>query len=108
MNKIKTGDEVIVITGRDKGRRGKVARVMDTGKLIVEGINLVKKHQKGNPNTGVTGGIIEKEMALQASNVMLYNSATGKGDRVGFRFVGEGEARRKVRFFKSNQEMVDA
>jgi len=108
MNKIKKGDEVIVITGKDKGRRGKVARVIDGGKITVEGINLVKKHQKGNPQTGVSGGIVEKEMALDVSNVMLFNAATGKGDRVGFKFIGEGEARRKVRFFKSNQAIVDA
>lgn len=108
MNKIKKGDEVIVITGKDKGRRGKVTRVIDGGKITVEGINLVKKHQKGNPQTGVSGGIVEKEMALDVSNVMLFNTATGKGDRVGFKFIGEGEARRKVRVFKSNQAIVDA
>ena len=107
MRKIKKGDEVIVTTGKDKGRRGKVSTVLDDGHLIVEGVNLVKKHQKGNPNAGVAGGIVEKEMPIDVSNVMLFNAATGKGDRVGFKFVGEGENRKKVRIFKSNQEVVD-
>jgi large subunit ribosomal protein L24 len=108
MRKIKKGDEVVVITGKDKGRRGKVSAVHDDGHLVVEGVNVVKKHQRGNPNAGVAGGIVEKEMPIDESNVMLFNPATGKGDRVGFKFVGEGEARKKVRYFKSNQEMVDA
>jgi len=112
MNKIRKGDEVVVLTGRDKGRRGRVTRVLDTGKLVVEGINLAKKHQKGNPNTGEAGGIIEKEMPIQGSNVALWNPAKNKGeggpDRVGFKFLGEGQARRKVRYFKSNDEVVDA
>jgi len=108
MLKIKKGDEVVVISGKDKGRRGKVARVLDDGHLVVEGVNVAKKHQKGNPNAGVAGGIVEKEMPIDVSNVMLFNPATGKGDRVGFKFVGEGENRKKVRFFKSNQEVVDA
>jgi large subunit ribosomal protein L24 len=108
MLKIKKGDEVIVTNGKDKGRRGKVATVRADGRLVVEGVNVAKKHQRGNPNTGVTGGIVEKEMPIEGSNVMLFNPATGKGDRVGFKFVGEGETRKKVRYFKSNQEMVDA
>ena len=108
MNKIRKGDEVVVITGKDKGRRGKVARVLDDGHLIVEGVNVAKKHQKPNPNANVPGGIVEKEMPIDVSNVALWNAATGKPDRVGFKFVGEGEARKKVRVFKSNQEMVDA
>jgi len=108
MNKIKKGDEVILITGKDKGRRGTVSAVQDDGKVVVEGLNLVKKHQKGNPQAGVSGGIVEKEMPLDVSNVMLFNAKTGRGDRVGFKFLGEGEARRKVRFFKSNQEVLDA
>jgi len=108
MNKIKKGDEVILITGKDKGRRGTVRSVQDDGKVIVEGLNLAKKHMKGNPQAGVSGGIVEKEMPLDGSNVMLFNAKTGKGDRVGFKFLGEGEARRKVRFFKSNQEVLDA
>lgn len=108
MRKIKKGDEVIVITGKDKGRRGKVSVVQDDGKIIVEGLNLAKKHQKGNPQAGVSGGIVEKEMAIDASNVMLFNAKTGKGDRVGFKFLGEGDAKRKVRYFKSNQDVLDA
>lgn len=108
MRKIKKGDEVIIITGKDKGRRGTVSVVQADGKLIVDGVNVAKKHQKGNPNAGVAGGIVEKEMPIQASNVMLFNRATGKGDRVGFKFIGEGEKQKKVRFFKSNQEVLDA
>ncbi len=108
MRKIKKGDEIIVITGKDKGRRGTVSAVQDDGKIIVEGLNLAKKHQKGNPQAGVSGGIVEKEMPIDASNVMLFNAKTGKGDRVGFKFVGEGDAKHKVRFFKSNQEVLDA
>lgn len=108
MRKIKKGDEIVVITGKDKGRRGKVASVLDNGKITVEGVNVAKKHQKGNPQSGISGGIVEKEMPLDASNVMLFNAKTGKGDRVGFKFIGEGEARRKVRVFKSNQEQLDA
>jgi len=108
MRKIKKGDEIIVITGKDKGRRGTVSAVQDDGKIIVEGLNLAKKHQKGNPQAGVSRGIVEKEMPIDASNVMLFNAKTGKGDRVGFKFVGEGDAKRKVRFFKSNQEVLDA
>ncbi|MCK9193548.1 MAG: 50S ribosomal protein L24 [Nevskia sp.] len=108
MQKIKKGDEVILITGKDKGRRGTVFSVIDGGKVTVEGLNLAKKHQKGNPQAGVSGGIVEKEMPIDVSNVMLFNSTTGKGDRVGFKFLGEGETRKKVRFFKSNQHVLDA
>lgn len=108
MRKIKKGDQVVVITGKDKGRRGTVTAVLDDGHVLVEGVNVVKKHQKGNPNAGVAGGIVEKEMPIDLSNVMLFNPATGKGDRVGFKTVGEGENRKKVRVFKSNQEVVDA
>ena len=104
MNKIKKGDDVIVLTGRDRGKRGTVLKVLE-GHLVVEGINRVKKHQKPNPNLGVAGGIIDKEMPLDISNVMLLNPTTGKGDRVGFKFLEDG---RKVRFFKSNGETVDA
>jgi len=107
MNKIKKGDEVVVISGRDKGRRGTVNTVRADGKLVVGGINVVKKHQRGNPQMGVAGGIVEKEMPIQASNVMLWNAGAGKGDRVGFRIEGEGASARKVRFFKSNQALVD-
>ncbi|QIZ78467.1 50S ribosomal protein L24 [Ferrimonas lipolytica] len=100
--KIRRNDEVIVLTGKDKGKRGKVSQVLTTGKLLVEGVNLVKKHQKPNPQLGVQGGIVEKEAPIHASNVALVNPATGKADRVGFR-VEDGA---KVRFFKSNNELV--
>ena len=104
MQRIKKGDEVIVIAGKDKGRRGTVLGVMDTGRVLVEGINMVKKHQKPNPNAGIQGGIIDKEMALHLSNVMLFNPNTEKGDRVGVKSLEDG---RKVRYFKSNNEVVD-
>lgn len=104
MNKIKKGDDVIVITGKDKGRQGTVLRVFEDDRVLVEGINLVKKHQKPNPNMGMQGGIVEKEMPLDRSNVMLFNPATGKGDRVGIKELEDG---RKVRFFKSDNEVVD-
>ncbi|SHG76721.1 large subunit ribosomal protein L24 [Hydrocarboniphaga daqingensis] len=106
MSKIKKGDEIIVITGKDKGRRGNVSRVLD-GALVVEGINVAKRHTKGNPQAGVAGGIVEKEMPIDISNVALFNSKTGKADRVGFKFVGEGADRKKVRIFKSSKELVD-
>ena len=105
MQKIKKGDEVIVISGRDNGRRGTVVEVMENGRVLVEGVNMVKKHQKPNPNAGVQGGIIEKEMPLDRSNVMLFNPITEKGDRVGIKTLEDG---RKVRFYKSNNEVVDA
>ena len=105
MRRIKQGDEVIVIAGKDKGRRGAVTRVLEHGRVIVENINLVKKHQKPNPNAGVAGGIIEKEAPLDVSNVMLFNAATGKGDKVGIKTLGDG---RRVRVFKSNGEVVDS
>lgn len=101
-NKIRKGDEVIVLAGKDKGKRGSVTKVLPTGKLFVEGVNLIKKHQKPNPQLGVAGGIVEKEAALDASNVALFNPATGKADRVGFRF----EDGKKVRVFKSSNEIV--
>jgi len=104
MNRIKKGDEIIVIAGKDKGRRGAVLRVFDNGKVLVENVNVVKKHQKPNPNAGIQGGIIEKEMPLQASNVMLFNPITNKGDRVGIKTLEDG---RRVRIFKSNNEVVD-
>lgn len=105
MRRIKQGDDVVVITGRDKGRRGSVMRVYDDGRVVVENVNVAKKHQKGNPNTQTPGGIIEKEMPIDVSNVMLYNPGTKKGDRVGIRKLEDG---RKVRYFKSNNEVVDA
>ena len=104
MNKIKKGDEVIVLTGKDKGRQGQVIKVINNRKVLIENVNLVKKHQKGNPNTGQESGIIEKEMPIHISNVMLFNPITKKGDKVGFKILEDG---RKVRFFKSNNEVVD-
>ena len=106
MNKIRKGDDVVVIVGKDKSRRGTVSQVLSNGKLLVDGINQVKKHVKPNPNAGEAGGIIEKDMPIAASNVMLWNPATEKGDRVGFRMEGEGKDARKVRFFKSSGEAV--
>ncbi len=103
-NKIKKGDEVIVITGKDKGKRGTVVKVYDDNRLVVENVNMVKKHTRPNPNKGEPGGILDKEMPLHISNVALYNPATGKGDRVGFKILEDGK---KVRVFKSNQEVVD-
>ncbi len=105
MKKIRKGDDVIVTTGKDKGRRGQVVKVLPNDKVIVQGVNMVKKHQKPNPQLGIAGGIIEKEMPIHVSNVMLYNPATGKGDRVGIKVL---EDNRKVRYFKSNGEVVDA
>jgi large subunit ribosomal protein L24 len=104
ISKIKKGDEVVVTAGKDKGRRGTVLRVYDDERVLVENINIAKKHQKPNPNAGVGGGIIEKEMPLHVSNVMLWNPVTKKGDRVGVRTLQDG---RKVRYFKSNDEVVD-
>jgi large subunit ribosomal protein L24 len=103
-SKIKKGDEVIVTTGKDKGKRGTVVRILDDERLIVENINMVKKHTKPNPNKGEPGGILDKEMPLHISNVALYNPVTDKGDRVGFKILEDGK---KVRVFKSNQEAVD-
>ena len=109
MQKIRKGDQVVVTTGREKGKRGTVLRVLESGKVVIEGVNRVKKHQRPNPMKGQTGGIVDKEMPLQLSNVALVNPATGKPDRVGFRFLEAqaGGEPRKVRFFKSNGEVVD-
>jgi large subunit ribosomal protein L24 len=104
MRRIRKGDEVVVITGKDKGKRGNVMRVMPNGRVVVSDVNMVKRHTKPNPGRGVPGGIIEKEMSVDASNVMLYNPQTSKGDRVGFRTLEDG---RKVRYFKSTSEVVD-
>ena len=104
--KIRREDEVIVLTGKDKGKRGKVTQVLIAkGKVIVEGINQVKKHQKPNPVKGVQGGVVEKTMPIDVSNVALFNPATQKADRVGFKLLEDG---RKVRVFKSNGELVNA
>jgi large subunit ribosomal protein L24 len=106
MRKLRKGDEIIVIAGKDKGKRGTVTQVLtEKDRLLVEGINLVKKHQKPNPNLGVPGGIVDKEMPLHISNVAIFNPATGKADRVGIKILDDG---RKVRIFKSNNEAIDA
>jgi large subunit ribosomal protein L24 len=104
MRKIKKGDEVVITTGKDKGKRGAVLSVTADERVFVESCNMAKKHVKANPNAGEAGGIIEKEMPLHISNVALFNPATGKGDRVGIKTLEDGN---KVRFFKSNNEVVD-
>ena len=104
MRKNRKGDEVVVITGKDKGKRGTVLRVLDE-KLVVEGVNVAKKHQKPNPVRGVAGGIVEKTMPVDASNVAIFNPASQKADRVGFKILEDG---RKVRVFKSNGEVIGA
>ena len=105
MDKIRKGDEVVVIAGRDKGKRGVVLSRVDETHLVVEGVNIVKKHQRPNPMKGQTGGIVDKTLPIDQSNVMLFNPASGKGDRVGFKVLEDG---RKVRVFRSNGEMVKA
>lgn len=105
MQKLRKGDEVIVVIGKDKGKQGKIVRIVDEAKVLVEGINRAKKHQKGNPNAGIQGGIIDKDMPINISNVALYNPETKKADRVGFKFLDDGK---KVRYFKSTNEVVDA
>jgi large subunit ribosomal protein L24 len=104
MNKIRKGDEIVVTTGRDKGRRGTVTQILE-GRVVVEGINMVKRHTKPNPQRNVQGGIVEKETSIDLSNIALWNPVTKKGDRVGIRTLADGK---KVRFFKSNKETVDA
>jgi large subunit ribosomal protein L24 len=103
MNKIKKGDEVVVITGKDKGKRGTVLNVLAEDKVVVEGINVVKKHQKPNPMRGEAGGIVDKTMPIHVSNVAIFNPASQKADRVGFKLLDDGK---KVRVFKSNGEVV--
>ncbi len=104
MKKIKKGDEVVVLAGRDKGKRGAVIKLVSQDRIIVEGINRVKKHEKPNPNKGSAGGIVDKEMALHISNVSVFNPVTKKADRVGVKKLDDG---RLVRIFRSNGEMVD-
>ena len=103
MNKIRSGDEVIVIAGRDKGKRGKVAQRVDDSKLLVEGVNVVKKHAKPNPMKGTNGGIIEKTMPIHQSNVAIFNAASGKADRVGIKLLADGK---RVRVYKSSGEEI--
>ncbi len=105
MRKIRKGDDVIVVNGRDRSKRGTVLQIVDADHLLIEGVNRVKKHQRPNPAKGVTGGIIDKEMPIHVSNVALFNPVTKKADRVGIRALEDG---RRVRYFKSNGEVVDA
>ena len=105
MRKIRKGDDVIVTTGKDKGKRGAVLRIVDAEHVVVEGANVVKKHQRPNPMKGETGGIVEKELPLHVSNVAIFNPATKQGDRVGIKVLDDG---RRVRVYKSNGEMIDA
>lgn len=104
MERIRKGDEVIVIAGRSKGQRGHVLRVLKDKRFLVENVNMVKKHQKPDPQIQQPGGIVEREAPIHASNVMLFNPVTGKGDRVGFKWLEDG---RKVRYFRSTGEVVD-
>ncbi len=105
MRKIKREDEVIVLTGKDKGKRGKVVQVLDDNRVLVAGVNIIKKHQKPNPQRNEQGGIQEREAPIQVSNVAIFNGATSKADRVGFKILEDG---RKVRVFKSTGEVIDA
>jgi large subunit ribosomal protein L24 len=105
MRKIKKGDQVIVVAGRDVGKRGLVLGIPDVNRLVVEGVNVVRKHQKPMPTKGISGGIVEKSLSIHVSNVALLNPVTNKGDKVGFKLLADG---RKVRFFKSNNEVIDA
>jgi large subunit ribosomal protein L24 len=105
MAKIKRDDEVIVLTGKDKGKRGTVRAVLDADRVIVSGVNMIKKHTKPNPQMGVAGGIVEKEAPIQVSNIAIFNSTTSKGDRVGYQIVDGGK---KVRVYKSSGEQIDA
>ena len=104
MQKIRKGDQVVVLSGRDKGRRGAVVQVLADGRVVVESVNMVKKHQRPNPQAGKQGGIIDKEMPLNAAKVAIWNPSAKKGDRVGVKTLKDGK---RVRFFKSNGEMLD-
>lgn len=105
MRRIRKGDQVIVIAGKDKGKKGTVLSVLAEGKVVVEGVNMVRKHQKPIPMRGITGGIVEKAMPIHVSNVAMFNPSTNKPDRIGFRLLADG---RKVRFYKSTNEVIDA
>jgi len=105
MNKMRKGDEVIVVTGKDKGRRGTVLQVFDDERVLVEGVNVAKKHTKPNPNMGVQGGIVDQDMPIDISNVMVFNPKTKKGDRVGIKVADDGKT--KERIFRSSGEAVD-
>ena len=103
MHKLRTGDEVIVIAGKDKGKRGQIDTFVGDSKVVIPNVNVAKKHVKANPNAGETGGIVDKAMPLDISNVAIFNAATGKADRVGFKFLEDGK---KVRFYKSDSEVI--
>lgn len=105
MRKIKKGDDVVIIAGKDKGKRGTVLRMVDADLVVIEGVNKVKKHERPNPNKGTTGGIVEMEKPIQISNVAIYNPTTQKADRVGIRIL---EDKRRVRYFKSSGQLLDA
>ena len=105
MNKIRKGDQVIVLTGRDKGKRGTVTARVDEQRLMVDGVNVVKKHVKPNPMKGTTGGVVDKIMSIHQSNIAIFNAASGKADRVGIKFLDDGK---KVRIFKSSGELIKA
>ncbi len=107
MQKMRSEDTVVVITGKDRGRVGKVLKILANNRIIVEGVNLVKKHVKPNPQKKIEGGIIQKEASIHISNVALLNLTTNQPDRVGFKWVGEAGDKRKVRYFKSNDEIID-
>ena len=104
MQRVKKGDEVIVLAGRDKGKRGNVLKLIDSDKALVDNVNIVKRHTRGNPNTGETGGILEKEAPIHLSNLALYNPVSNKGERIGYKVLEDG---RKVRYFRSNDEVID-
>ncbi|MFT6732652.1 MAG: large subunit ribosomal protein L24 [Polaribacter sp.] len=105
MQKLRTGDEVIVLAGKSNGQKGKISKLIaDKGRVVIDGVNMMKKHVKPNPQAGIQGGIIEKEAALNISNVALFNAKTGKADKVGIKVQEDGK---RVRFFKSNGELVD-
>jgi len=103
MRKLRTGDDIIVIAGKDKGQRGQIDAFVGDDKVLIPNINIAKKHVKANPNSGETGGIVDKAMPLDISNIAIFNAATGKADRVGFKFLEDGK---KVRFYKSNSEVI--
>jgi len=103
MRKLRTGDDIIVIAGKDKGQRGQIDTFVGDDKVLIPNINVAKKHVKANPNSGETGGIVDKAMPLAISNVAIFNAATGKADRIGFKFLEDGK---KVRFYKSNSEVI--
>ena len=104
MARIRKGDDVVVRTGRNRGKRGTVLRVLADDRALVEGVNVVKRHTRGNPQRGTQGGIVQKELPVHISNISIFNPATGKGDRIGYKWLGDG---RKVRVFKSTGEVID-